>query len=157
MQTMILYTCRSGRTTPVQRIICVSLNRMVLASYPWQNQQQDQVLCRDIKWKRSHPYFEQTVLEDRVGVISHDRYFLDRVCTHILAYEGDGETTFFPGTWSEYLEHTKSSGVGVDKIDGPKTKKFRPLHFFWCLRGRSGSSIVHIVQSLLILFDPGRQ
>ena len=63
-------------------------------------------------------------------IISHDRYFLDRVCTHILAYEGDGETTFFPGTWSEYLEHTKGSSFGVDKIDGPKTKKFRPLHFF---------------------------
>ncbi len=39
-----------------------------------------------------------------VVVVSHDRYFLDRICTHILAYEGDGtgRVTFFPGNYQEY-------------------------------------------------------
>ena len=40
-----------------------------------------------------------------VVVISHDRYFLDRICTHIMAFEGDGKVTFFPGNWSEYQAH----------------------------------------------------
>ena len=35
-------------------------------------------------------------------VISHDRWFLDRICTHILAYEGNGEVFFFEGSYSEY-------------------------------------------------------
>ncbi|HLT96963.1 MAG TPA: energy-dependent translational throttle protein EttA [Acidimicrobiia bacterium] len=37
-------------------------------------------------------------------VISHDRWFLDRICTHLLVFEGDGEVTWFPGNWSEYEE-----------------------------------------------------
>ncbi|MFP3914842.1 MAG: energy-dependent translational throttle protein EttA [Actinomycetota bacterium] len=37
-------------------------------------------------------------------VISHDRWFLDRICTHLLAFEGDGKVTWFPGNWSEYEE-----------------------------------------------------
>jgi ATPase subunit of ABC transporter with duplicated ATPase domains len=37
-------------------------------------------------------------------VISHDRWFLDRIATHILAFEGDSETTFYDGNWSEYAE-----------------------------------------------------
>jgi energy-dependent translational throttle protein EttA len=37
-------------------------------------------------------------------VISHDRWFLDRICTHLLVMEGDGRTTWFPGNWSEYEE-----------------------------------------------------
>ena len=39
-----------------------------------------------------------------VVVISHDRWFLDRICTHLLVMEGDGRTTWFPGNWSEYEE-----------------------------------------------------
>ncbi|MPZ54523.1 MAG: energy-dependent translational throttle protein EttA [Acidimicrobiia bacterium] len=37
-------------------------------------------------------------------VISHDRWFLDRICTHLLAFDGDGTVTWFPGNWSEYEE-----------------------------------------------------
>lgn len=40
-------------------------------------------------------------------VISHDRYFLDRVCSHTLAFEGDGEVNFFEGTYSEYERDRK--------------------------------------------------
>ena len=40
-------------------------------------------------------------------IISHDRWFLDRVCTHILAFEGDGEVYFFEGGYSEYEENVK--------------------------------------------------
>lgn len=40
-------------------------------------------------------------------VISHDRWFLDRICTHILAYEGDSKVFFFEGTYSEYEENKK--------------------------------------------------
>jgi ATPase subunit of ABC transporter with duplicated ATPase domains len=35
-------------------------------------------------------------------VISHDRFFLDRICTHLLIFEGDGKTTFFEGNFSTY-------------------------------------------------------
>ena len=44
-------------------------------------------------------------LEDFAGcavVISHDRWFLDRICTHILAFEGDSNVFFFEGSYSEY-------------------------------------------------------
>ena len=40
-----------------------------------------------------------------VAVVSHDRYFLNRVCTHILAFEDDGSLTFTPGNYSYYAEH----------------------------------------------------
>jgi energy-dependent translational throttle protein EttA len=40
-------------------------------------------------------------------VISHDRWFLDRICTHIMAFEGDSEVYFFEGTYSEYEENKK--------------------------------------------------
>lgn len=39
-----------------------------------------------------------------VVIVSHDRYFLDRVCSHILAFEGDGETFFQPGGWTYYAQ-----------------------------------------------------
>lgn len=42
-----------------------------------------------------------------VMVISHDRWFLDRVCTHILAFEGEGTATFFDGNYTEYEEDRK--------------------------------------------------
>jgi ATPase subunit of ABC transporter with duplicated ATPase domains len=40
-------------------------------------------------------------------IISHDRWFLDRVCTHMLAFEGNGEFYFFDGNYSEYEENLK--------------------------------------------------
>jgi len=50
-----------------------------------------------------------------VLVISHDRWFLDRVATHILAFEGDSKMFFFPGSWSEYEEdRRKRLGIGAD-------------------------------------------
>jgi energy-dependent translational throttle protein EttA len=42
-------------------------------------------------------------------VISHDRWFLDRICTHILAFEGDGHVSFFDGNYTEYEKDRKSS------------------------------------------------
>lgn len=48
-------------------------------------------------------------------VISHDRWFLDRICTHILAFEGDGNTFFYEGTYSEY-EEDKVRRLGEDAI-----------------------------------------
>jgi ATPase subunit of ABC transporter with duplicated ATPase domains len=40
-------------------------------------------------------------------VISHDRWFLDRICTHILAFEGDSQVYFFEGNYTEYEENRK--------------------------------------------------
>jgi sulfate-transporting ATPase len=40
-------------------------------------------------------------------VISHDRWFLDRICTHILAFEGESQVQFFPGNYTEYEEDRK--------------------------------------------------
>lgn len=56
-------------------------------------------------------------------VISHDRWFLDRICTHILAFEGDGNTFFYEGTYSEY-EEDKVRRLGEDAI--PK-RRYRSL------------------------------
>ena len=50
-------------------------------------------------------------LEDFAGcavVISHDRWFLDRICTHILAFEGDSQVFYFEGSYSEYEENKKA-------------------------------------------------
>jgi ATP-binding cassette ChvD family protein len=43
-------------------------------------------------------------------VISHDRWFLDRICTHLMAFDGDGKVTWFPGNWSEYEERHEKHG-----------------------------------------------
>ena len=48
-------------------------------------------------------------------VISHDRWFLDRIATHILAYEGDSQVTFFEGNYTEYEEDRKKR-LGGDII-----------------------------------------
>jgi ATPase subunit of ABC transporter with duplicated ATPase domains len=40
-------------------------------------------------------------------VISHDRWFLDRICTHILAFEGDSQVYFYEGSYTEYEENKK--------------------------------------------------
>ena len=57
-------------------------------------------------------------------VISHDRWFLDRICTHILAFEGDSEVYFFEGSFSEY-EENKRKRLGVDAT--PKRIKYKKL------------------------------
>ncbi len=54
-------------------------------------------------------------------IISHDRWFLDRVCTHILAFEGDGQIYYFEGGFSDY-EENKKQRLG---ISGDEPKKFR--------------------------------
>ena len=57
-------------------------------------------------------------------IISHDRWFLDRVATHILAYEGDSEVVFFTGNYSEYHEDfIKRKGNNAQ----PKRVKYKPL------------------------------
>ena len=56
-------------------------------------------------------------------VISHDRWFLDRICTHILAYEGNGEVFFFEGSYSEY-EQNKCKRLGIEE---PKRIRYRKL------------------------------
>ena len=57
-------------------------------------------------------------------VISHDRWFLDRICTHILAFEGNSEVYFFEGSFSEY-EINKRNRLGGDLI--PKRIKYKKL------------------------------
>ncbi|MCO6149514.1 energy-dependent translational throttle protein EttA [Flavobacterium sp. NRK1] len=57
-------------------------------------------------------------------VISHDRWFLDRVCTHILAFEGNSEVYFFEGSFSEY-EENKKKRLGGDLT--PKRIKYKKL------------------------------
>ena len=52
-------------------------------------------------------------------VISHDRWFLDRICTHILAFEGEGSVYFFEGSFSDY-EENKKQRLGENAF-----KKFR--------------------------------
>ena len=58
-------------------------------------------------------------------VISHDRWFLDRVATHILAYEDDGNVVFHEGNYSEYEEDHRQRG-GADAA-GPSRVKHRKL------------------------------
>ena len=55
-------------------------------------------------------------------VISHDRWFLDRICTHILAFEGNGEVFFFEGSYSDY-EINKAQRLGTDEIKRPRYRK----------------------------------
>lgn len=57
-------------------------------------------------------------------VISHDRWFLDRICTHILAFEGDSQVYFFEGGFSEY-EENKKQRLGGDLM--PKRIKYKKL------------------------------
>ena len=65
-------------------------------------------------------------LEDFAGcavVISHDRWFLDRICTHILAFEGDSNVFYFEGSYSEY-EENKQKRLGNEE---PKRVRYRKL------------------------------
>lgn len=56
-------------------------------------------------------------------VISHDRWFLDRIATHILSFEDDGNVVFFEGSYSEYEEHKRASGIDTT----PHRVKYRKL------------------------------
>jgi energy-dependent translational throttle protein EttA len=58
-------------------------------------------------------------------VITHDRWFLDRVATHILAFEGDSQATWFEGTWGEYADWVTETR-GADALE-PHRIKYRPL------------------------------
>lgn len=59
-------------------------------------------------------------------VISHDRWFLDRICTHIMAFEGDSKVVFFEGNFQDYEEDRKRR-LGADAAT-PKRIKFKKVH-----------------------------
>jgi len=59
-----------------------------------------------------------------VMVVSHDRWFLDRIATHILAYEGDSKVNFFEGNYTEY-EADRKARLGSDAQ--PKRMKYKRL------------------------------
>ena len=68
----------------------------------------------------------EEALDDFAGcavIISHDRWFLDRICTHILAFEGDSKVYYFEGSYSEYEQH-KLARLGQVE---PKRVKYRKL------------------------------
>lgn len=56
-------------------------------------------------------------------IISHDRWFLDRICTHILAFEGEGNVFYFEGSYTEY-EANKAKRLGLEE---PKRIRYRKL------------------------------
>jgi len=58
-------------------------------------------------------------------VISHDRWFLDRIATHILAFEGDSQVVWFEGNYRDY-EADRKRRLGAD-ADQPHRIKYRPL------------------------------
>jgi sulfate-transporting ATPase len=59
-------------------------------------------------------------------VISHDRWFLDRIATHILAFEGNSEVVWFEGNYSEYVEDLKRRRG--DDAEQPHRMRYRSLH-----------------------------
>jgi ATPase subunit of ABC transporter with duplicated ATPase domains len=66
----------------------------------------------------------ESALEDFPGcavVISHDRFFLDRIATHIMAFEGDSHVEWFEGNFAEY-EEDKKRRLGEDSINPAKIK-----------------------------------
>jgi ATP-binding cassette ChvD family protein len=73
---------------------------------------------------------EEAMLEfpGSVLVISHDRWFLDRIATHILAYEGEGKVTFFEGNYQEYeADHRKRLADAGEDPDRPHRIKYKKL------------------------------
>ena len=58
-------------------------------------------------------------------VISHDRWFLDRIATHILAFEGDSHVEWFEGNFASY-EEDKKRRLGADSVE-PHRIKYRPI------------------------------
>jgi hypothetical protein len=68
----------------------------------------------------------QDAIDNFVGsvlIVSHDRWFLDRIATHILAFEGDSKVTWFEGSYSDYEQARKSQVGAID----PTRMKFRKL------------------------------
>lgn len=65
-------------------------------------------------------------LDDFAGcavIVSHDRWFLDRICTHILSFEGDGNVVFYEGSYSEYEEYKRAHNDGKE----PTRRRYRKL------------------------------
>lgn len=65
-------------------------------------------------------------LEDFAGcavVVSHDRWFLDRICTHILSFEGDGKVVFYEGSYSDYEDFKREHNGGKE----PPRRRYRKL------------------------------
>ena len=59
-------------------------------------------------------------------IISHDRWFLDRLCTHILAFEGNSQVTWFEGNYEDYeADYKRRMGIGED--ESPTRIKYKPL------------------------------
>jgi sulfate-transporting ATPase len=82
-----------------------------------------------------------------VMVISHDRWFLDRIATHILAFEGNSQVTFFDGNYQEY-EADKKKRLGEEGREAPKRRiRYKPLTWF-CDGGWHGD-----LQSIFNNFD----
>jgi len=71
----------------------------------------------------------EVALENFVGcavVISHDRWFLDRIATHMLAFEGNSQAVWFDGNFSEYEEDKKKRlGAEADQVHRIRYKKFK--------------------------------
>jgi energy-dependent translational throttle protein EttA len=68
----------------------------------------------------------ETALEDFAGcamIISHDRWFLDRIATHMLAFEGDSHVEWFEGNFQDY-EADKKRRLGID-ADQPHRIKYK--------------------------------
>ena len=59
-------------------------------------------------------------------VVSHDRWFLDRIATHILAFEGEGVVNWFEGNYQDYHENRRK--LLGDAADRPTRVRFRPIH-----------------------------
>jgi energy-dependent translational throttle protein EttA len=59
-------------------------------------------------------------------VISHDRWFLDRIATHILAFEGNSEVVWFEGNYQEYVADLRRRKG--DQADQPHRLRYKPLH-----------------------------
>ena len=71
----------------------------------------------------------EDALEDFAGcavIISHDRMFLDRLATHILAFEGDSHVEWFEGNFQAY-EEDKKRRLGADAVENPRRIKYKPL------------------------------
>ncbi len=71
----------------------------------------------------------EDALEDFAGcavVISHDRMFLDRLATHILAFEGDSHVEWFEGNFADY-EEDKKRRLGPDAVENPRRIKYQPF------------------------------
>lgn len=60
-------------------------------------------------------------------VVSHDRYFLDRICTHIMAYEGNGVVNWFTGNYQEYAAWKAQNGGGGGEAAADPKSSFAKL------------------------------